>query len=70
MSQPILVIGNRNYSSWSLRAWLLLSHFGLSFTVVPVHIDQPDTRARLQPSSADRPVTENRLLIETVMVSP
>ncbi len=27
-----LYIGNKNYSSWSLRAWLLLKHLGLDFT--------------------------------------
>lgn len=26
-----LVIGNKNYSSWSLRPWLLLSHFNIEF---------------------------------------
>src|SRR3546814_12707339 len=26
-----LFIGNRNYSSWSLRAWLVLRHFGIRF---------------------------------------
>jgi len=26
-----LLIGNRNYSSWSLRAWLVLKHFGIPF---------------------------------------
>lgn len=31
-----LVIGNKNYSSWSLRPWLLLSHFGLPFEEVAV----------------------------------
>ena len=29
-----LVIGNKNYSSWSLRPWLLMSHFGVDFTEV------------------------------------
>ncbi len=29
-----LVIGNKNYSSWSLRPWLLLRHFGVDFTEV------------------------------------
>ena len=28
---PLLVIGNKNYSSWSLRPWLLLRQFGLAF---------------------------------------
>ena len=26
-----LVIANKNYSSWSLRPWLVLSHFGIPF---------------------------------------
>jgi glutathione S-transferase len=26
-----LIIANRNYSSWSLRPWLVLTHFGISF---------------------------------------
>lgn len=26
-----LLIGNRNYSTWSLRPWLVLRHFGLPF---------------------------------------
>jgi glutathione S-transferase len=31
MSALTLVIGTRNYSSWSLRPWLLLRHLGLPF---------------------------------------
>lgn len=27
-----LIIGNKNYSSWSLRGWLMLKAFGLPFT--------------------------------------
>jgi glutathione S-transferase len=27
----LLIIGNKNYSSWSLRAWLLMKHVGLKF---------------------------------------
>lgn len=27
-----LYIGNKNYSSWSLRPWILMKHFGLPFT--------------------------------------
>jgi glutathione S-transferase len=27
----LLIIGNKNYSSWSLRPWLLLAHFGVAF---------------------------------------
>ena len=34
-----LVIGNRNYSSWSLRPWMALKHAGATFseTVVPLY---------------------------------
>lgn len=31
MSKPLLIIGNKNYSSWSLRAWLMLRHAGVDF---------------------------------------
>lgn len=31
MSRPLLLIGNKNYSSWSLRPWLFLRHHGLDF---------------------------------------
>ncbi|TDJ26190.1 MAG: glutathione S-transferase, partial [Gammaproteobacteria bacterium] len=31
MSNFTLVIGNKNYSSWSLRAWLWIRHIGLEF---------------------------------------
>ena len=32
MSDLTLVIGNKNYSSWSLRPWLALRHAGIPFT--------------------------------------
>lgn len=31
MSELLLTIGNKNYSSWSLRPWILLRHLGLPF---------------------------------------
>jgi glutathione S-transferase len=31
MSDLLLTIGNKNYSSWSLRPWILLKHLGLPF---------------------------------------
>ncbi len=36
---PTLVIGNKNYSSWSLRAWLLLSEAGIEFDEVRLPLD-------------------------------
>ena len=34
----VLYLGNKNYSSWSLRPWLVMKHFGIPFTehTVPV----------------------------------
>ena len=34
-----LYIGNRNYSSWSMRAWLVMTHFGIEFTERPLRLD-------------------------------
>lgn len=31
MAKPILHIGNKNYSSWSLRPWLALTWAGIAF---------------------------------------
>ena len=31
MSTARLIIGNRNYSSWSLRGWLAASQSGIDF---------------------------------------
>lgn len=40
--RPTLVIGNCRYSSWSLRPWLLLEHFGVDFDTVVLPLDTPD----------------------------
>ncbi len=32
MTDLTLIIGNKNYSSWSLRPWILLRHFKVPFT--------------------------------------
>ena len=34
-----LVIGNKNYSSWSMRPWVLATHFGLPFEEVKLRFD-------------------------------
>ena len=36
MSKPRLVIGNKNYSSWSFRAWLALAKLGNDFEEIRV----------------------------------
>lgn len=39
MTDATLVIGNYNYSSWSLRAWLMATWSGLDFEVVRLPLD-------------------------------
>jgi len=39
---PALVIGNKNYSSWSLRPWLLLRAFGIAFDEHRILLDTPE----------------------------
>lgn len=43
-----LVIGNKNYSSWSLRPWLLLRHAGIDFVEERISFNAPDFTARVQ----------------------
>lgn len=47
MAETILTISSRNYSSWSLRGWLLAKFSGLPFTEESVAPDDPDNRAEL-----------------------
>ncbi|MBC7452614.1 MAG: glutathione S-transferase family protein [Massilia sp.] len=42
-----LVIGNKNYSSWSMRPWVALTAFGIPFQEVRVLLDESDTAARI-----------------------
>jgi len=42
-----LIIGNKNYSSWSLRPWLLLDHFKLDFKDVVVSLKKEGISERL-----------------------
>ncbi|WP_085317694.1 glutathione S-transferase family protein [Derxia lacustris] len=42
-----LVIADKNYSSWSMRPWVLMRHLGLDFTERLVRLAQPDTAARI-----------------------
>ena len=38
----LLTMGNKNYSSWSLRPWLLMKHLGLVFAERVIPLDTPD----------------------------
>jgi glutathione S-transferase len=45
-----LVIGNKNYSSWSLRPWLVLSHAGIPFDEHKISFNAPDFKAHVGPA--------------------
>ena len=42
-----LIIANKAYSSWSLRPWILLTHFRIPFEEVVIPMDRPDTRSTM-----------------------
>lgn len=42
-----LIVGNRNYSSWSLRAYLGMAVSGLDFALDVIPLHHPETRAKL-----------------------
>jgi len=47
MTETILTISSKNYSSWSLRGWLLCRMAGLEFVEEVVSVDDPANRAEL-----------------------
>ncbi|WP_424932967.1 glutathione S-transferase family protein [Amaricoccus macauensis] len=47
MEKAKLTISSKNYSSWSLRGWLLCRMAGLDFEEVPVDMDDPEMRQEL-----------------------
>ena len=51
-----LVIGNKNYSSWSLRAWLWMKHKGFEFDEVAVSLYSESMRDQLNPYFSDTKV--------------
>jgi len=46
-----LIIGNKNYSSWSLRPWLAMKVAGIAFDEVLISLDAPDFKARVMARS-------------------
>jgi glutathione S-transferase len=71
-----LLIGNKNYSSWSMRPWLLLHHLGVQFTEERLSFADPQWKVRvaeLSPSARvpvlwidDDPVWESLAIAEAI----
>lgn len=47
MSALTLVIGNKNYSSWSLRPWLALKQAGIPFAEERIPLYTPESKQRI-----------------------
>jgi len=59
-----LYIGNKNYSSWSLRAWLLLRQAGIAFTERRLRLDWNDDSPFKQTLLAIAPSGRVPLLVD------
>jgi glutathione S-transferase len=76
MAGLTLVIGNKNYSSWSMRPWVLLKQLGIPFDEVKLrfHSDEWDAHiARWSPSGlvpvlwrGDQSVWDSLAIMETL----
>lgn len=74
--KPKLYIANRNYSSWSLRAWLLMAEAGIDFDEERIPLDTPEFAERIGAISPARrvpvlmleggPVWDSLAIAETV----
>jgi len=47
-----LIVGNKNYSSWSLRPWLLMTHAEIPFEEIALSFNDPNFKARVGQYSA------------------
>ncbi|MGQ0484787.1 MAG: glutathione S-transferase family protein [Hyphomicrobiales bacterium] len=47
MSKLHIVLGNKNYSSWSMRPWLAMSMAGIAFKETVIQLDTPETKAAI-----------------------
>lgn len=54
MSTRTLLIGSKNYSSWSLRPWIFLRKAACEFTEQIVHFDESGYRAQIAALSPSR----------------
>lgn len=62
----MLIIGNKRYSSWSLRPWLLMTHFQIPFQEKLIPLDQPQTAqeiAKFSPSGRVPALVDGGLVV-------
>lgn len=56
MARYTILIGNQNYSSWSLRGWLPLEHFGLDYEVQKISLFTPEGDTAIAKASSSKKV--------------
>ena len=56
MSNLKIIIGEKNYSSWSLRGWLAVAHTGLAFEEISLALDTPEFYAKIDEINPSRKV--------------
>jgi glutathione S-transferase len=59
-----LVIGNKNYSSWSMRPWVLMRHFGLAFDEIKLRFDFTEGSAFYRELARYTPAARVPVLVE------
>ncbi len=47
MADLTIYLGNKNYSSWSLRPWLVLKQIGVAFDEVVIPLYEPASKATI-----------------------
>lgn len=53
MTKLTLIIGNKNYSSWSLRPWVFMKQHQIEFDEIRIPLFTDKTREALEPYSSD-----------------
>ena len=56
MSDLTLVVGNKNYSSWSMRPWVLLRQAGIPFEEVKLRFNSDEWNAHIERWSPSRQI--------------
>jgi glutathione S-transferase len=51
MAEFALVVGNKNYSSWSMRGWLMARIAGIEFDETVIPLDRPETQTAIRKHS-------------------
>ncbi|MEP3247464.1 MAG: glutathione S-transferase [Sneathiella sp.] len=68
MSDFLLVLGNKRYSSWSLRGYLALKFAGIDFKEEVIPLFEEGTHAKIQSFASDAPPRVPLLLKDNLVV--